>query len=270
MTAEWDAASYHRVSDPQVAWGRAVLAKLDLRGDERVIDLGCGTGRLTRELAERLPRGELVGLDASADMLSQARTYLAGCRPEVRLVRSQLPAIPFAGWADVVFSTATFHWVLDHPSLFANISAALKPGGLLLAQCGGAGNLAGARATTEDVMRLPAFARYFDGWVGAWEFADDRVTAARLEAAGFVGVDTDLEDAPVVFDNEEAYRAFVTTVVYRLHLSRLPDNLRDPFMDELLSRVKALPQKLTLDYRRLNMRARRNDVGSRFAQKGKL
>ena len=257
MTSEWDATSYHRISDPQVAWGRAVLARLELRGNEHVIDAGCGTGRLTRELAARLPHGRLIGLDASVDMLLQARAHLADCEPEVQVVQASLPAMPFAGWADVVFSTATFHWVLDHPSLFANICAALKSGGFLLAQCGGAGNLDAARAPAADVMRLPAFARYFDSWAGAWEFASDRVTAERLRASGFVDIHTNLEDAPVVFESEDAYRAFVTTVVFRLHLARLPDNLRTAFMDELVARARVLPQKFTLDYRRLNIRARR-------------
>jgi len=257
MTTEWNAAAYHRISDPQVAWGRAVLQRLELRGDERVIDAGCGTGRLTRALAERLPHGSVVALDASAEMLAQAAVHLAGCRPPVRLVRSLLPSMPIDRWADVVFSTATFHWVLDHPALFANVFASLAPGGLLFAQCGGAGNLAIARAPAETVMRLPAFARYFDGWAGAWEFADAPTTTARLVRAGFTDVATNIEDAPVNFDNEADYRAFVSTVVLRLHLARLPDALRDAFMNEVVDRVKRSHAGFRLDYRRLNMSARR-------------
>ena len=257
MTSFWNAAEYHRVSDPQVSWGRAVLARLDLRGDERVIDAGCGTGRLTTELAARLPRGSVVALDASRQMLEQARRHLSDCVPPVRLVEALLPAMPFKGWADVVFSTATFHWVPDHPSLFANIIQALKPGGVLHAQCGGFGNLAVARRPAEDVMRLPQFAPWFTGWQRVWEFADDRVTADRLAAAGFTDIETSLEAAPVVFDDETAYRAFVSTVVFRLHLGRLPDNLRPAFLDEMVQRVQQLPQRFALDYVRLNVRARR-------------
>ena len=155
------------------------------RGDERVADLGCGTGRLTRELAARLPHGEVVALDASRQMLEQAVAHLADVSPPVKFVEARLPDIPLAGWADVVFSTATFHWVRDHPALFSNIRTALKPGGLLHAQCGGGPNLAQARAPAEDVMRLPAFARWFAGFEGAWEFADDRVTAGAARGRGF-------------------------------------------------------------------------------------
>lgn len=135
MTHRWDAEAYHRVSDPQFDWGRAVLARVDLRGDERVIDAGCGTGRLTRLLADRLPRGEVVALDASMQMLEQARAHLAD-RPAVRFLHATLPDLPIRNWADIVFSTATFHWVADHPTLFANVFHALKPGGLLHAQWG--------------------------------------------------------------------------------------------------------------------------------------
>ena len=257
MTREWDAAEYHRVSDPQVAWGRAVLARLPLRGDERVLDAGCGTGRLTRELVTRLPQGVIIGLDASRQMLDQAREHLAECRPAVHLVHAALPAIPLAGWANVVFSTATFHWVPDHPALFANILQALAPGGVLHAQCGGAGNLSQARTPADAVMRLPRFAAWFETWSRPWEFATAELTRERLGAAGFVDIDTSLEQAPVVFDDEAAYRAFVAAVVFRLHLARLPVDLRPAFLDEIIARVERLPQRFTLDYVRLNLRARR-------------
>ena len=257
MTRFWNAAEYHRVSDPQFSWGRAVLARLTLQGNENVIDAGCGTGRLTRELAARLPRGSVVALDASRQMLEQARHHLSHCVPPVRFVEAMLPAIPFTGWADVVFSTATFHWVPDHPSLFTNILKALKPGGVLHAQCGGFGNLALARQPAEDVMCLPQFAPWFGDWQRVWEFADARLTADRLEAAGFTDIDTSLEAAPVVFEDETAYRAFVATVVFRLHLARLPEELQPAFLDQIVAKVSDLPQGFTLDYVRLNLRARR-------------
>ena len=257
MTSEWDAAAYHRVSDPQVSWGRALLARLDLRGDERVIDAGCGTGRLTRELASRLPHGSLVALDSSSQMLAQARTHLLECRPAIKLVRASLPDIPIAGWADVVFSTATFHWVPDHPALFRNIFTALKPGGLLHAQCGGAGNLELARSPAREVMQSPPFAPFFREWPRVWEFADATTTADRLAAAGFSKIETNLEAAPVVFDDDATYRAFVATVVFRLHLAKLPEDRRSRFLDDIVARVAPLPRRFTLDYVRLNIRARR-------------
>ena len=153
--AEWNAEAYHKVSGPQTGWGQKVLARLTLRGDERAIDAGCGSGRLTAELLERLPEGRLVALDRSWNMLMTARANL---RPvfgdRVSFAQVSLPAMPFSGWADLVFSTATFHWIKDHDALFENIFETLKPGGRLMAQCGGGANLVHARALAAQIMSV--------------------------------------------------------------------------------------------------------------------
>lgn len=255
---EWDAASYHKVSAPQTGWGRTVLARLELAGDERVLDAGCGSGKLTAALLDRLPRGRVVALDRSWNMLQVAATNLRpayGAR--IGFVRAALPALPFHAAFDVVFSTATFHWVLDHAALFANVFTALHPGGRLHAQCGGGPNLARARALAGDVMAEPDLAPYFAGWPSVWEYASAEDTAARLAAAGFVDVHADLEAAPTTMASEEDYRAFVTTVIFHPHLARLPAHLRGRFLDGVTARAAAEPEPFLLDYWRLNMTARK-------------
>jgi SAM-dependent methyltransferase len=156
---EWNATAYHKVSGAQTIWGQKVLARLELRGDERAIDAGCGSGRLTGELMDRLPNGTLIAIDRSWDMLITARANL---RPtfgdRVRFARVALPAMPFSSWADLVFSTATFHWITDHRALFRNIFRTLRPGGRLHAQCGGGANLERAHVLAEQVMRDPPLA----------------------------------------------------------------------------------------------------------------
>jgi len=259
MNSEWDAASYHRVSEPQTVWGRRVLARLDLRGDEHVIDAGCGTGRLTGELMSKLPRGCCVAIDRSWNMLLTARANL---RPDfwerVRFVRVELPRMPFNGWADLVFSTATFHWVRDHAALFDNVFRALRSGGRLFAQCGGGPNLVHAHALAEDVMREAPFAPYFADWSGIWEFATPEITGERLREAGFVDVRTGLEAAPTTLADEQSYREFVTTVIYNPHLERLPDPaLRARFIDAITARAAREDPPYTLDYWRLNLEGRR-------------
>lgn len=255
---EWNAASYHRVSTPQTEWGRRVLSRLSLHGDESVIDAGCGTGRLTRELMQRLPAGRLVAIDRSWNMLLTARANL---RPEfgdrIAYVRVALPLMPFSGWADLVFSTATFHWVRDHATLFAETLRALKPGGRLFAQCGGGPNLAGAHRLAEEVMRREPFAAHFRDWSGVWEFSTAELAAERLHTAGFAAVATSLEPAPTTLADEASYREFVTTVIFNPHLERLPAQLRARFIDEITERAAAQDPPYTLDYWRLNLEGRR-------------
>ncbi|HUE84474.1 MAG TPA: methyltransferase domain-containing protein [Vicinamibacterales bacterium] len=256
---EWDAASYHRVSGPQAAWGRRLLARLFVRGDERVIDAGCGTGRLTRELMGMLPRGRLIAIDRSWNMLLTARANLRpDFGPRISYVRVDLPMMPFGPWADLVFSTATFHWVRDHPRLFAEIWRSLRPAGRLFAQCGGGPNLVEAHRLADQVMRAEPFAAHFEDWSDVWEFSTAELAADRLRAAGFIDVAATLEPAATTLADEASYREFVTTVIYNPHLERLPTGpLRTRFIDEVTRLAAAQDPPFTLDYWRLNLEARR-------------
>ncbi len=256
---EWNATSYHKVSAPQTSWGHKVLSRLEVRGDEVAIDAGCGSGKLTGALAERLPRGRVVAIDRSWNMLLTARTNL---RPpfgrRVKFVHVALPDLPFANAVDLVFSTATFHWIKDHPALYAGLFRALKSGGRLHAQCGGGPNLERAHELAARVMHAPPFAPYFTDWPGPWEFANADVTAARLEAAGFTGIETNLEAAPTTLASEADYREFVTTVIYHAHLERLPSaELKRAFIDRVTGLSAHEDPPFTLDYWRLNMAARK-------------
>src|SRR4051794_39016845 len=112
---EWNAAMYHRVSRPQQAWGEKVLQRLPLAGDETLIDAGCGTGHLTARLLERLPRGRVLAIDQSRNMLEQARDHLLPrYEGRLELLEADLAELRLDAVADAVFSAATFHWVMDH------------------------------------------------------------------------------------------------------------------------------------------------------------
>jgi trans-aconitate 2-methyltransferase len=255
---EWNAAVYHRVSNPQMEWGLPVLARLPLEGGELVLDVGCGTGRLTERLLARLPRGRVVAIDQSANMLEAAREYLTGKGGRgIDLVQADASALPFAEHADAVFSTATFHWIRDHVRLFASLYTALKPGGRLVAQCGGAGNLERMHHRCRTLTREPGFARYFDGWSDAWEFADAATTEARLRRAGFVDIHTDIEAAPIVQPDAAAFREFSEHVICRPFLARIDvPEVRDRFMSELTEAASRDSPPFELDYWRLNIDAR--------------
>jgi trans-aconitate 2-methyltransferase len=258
---EWDAASYHHISTPQISWGVKVLDRLKLRGDETVIDAGCGTGRLTADLLERLPQGKVIAVDLSRNMLDAAQDYLAPFGDRVTFLQADLQEIGASivrAPVDLVLSTAAFHWVLDHDRLFAGLFDVLKPGGWLVAQCGGGRNLDHLLHRTADLTTRPRFAPYFENWVGPWEFADDTTTAERLRKAGFVAIETSLESAPTKMPDAAAYRDFLTNVILRAHLARIPDpNLRVAFVDHLTELAEADNPPFLLDYWRLNMKAQR-------------
>jgi trans-aconitate 2-methyltransferase len=243
---DWDGATYDRIADPMARWGSAVLERLPLTGDETVLDAGCGSGRVTEDLLERLPKGRVIAADAAPSMLVEARRRLARFGDRVAFVECDLgQPLPIDGPVDAILSTATFHWVLDHDALFANLAAVLRPGGRLVAQCGGAGNVASVHAAAAEVTG--------DGWRGPWTFATPEETAARLEAAGFDDVETWLHDEPTPIEPGEPMETFLSTVILRAHVERLHEADRAGFIRQVAER---LPSN-TIDYVRLNILARR-------------
>jgi trans-aconitate 2-methyltransferase len=247
---DWDAETYDRVSDPQFSWGMEVLERLDLSGDERVLDAGCGSGRVTAELLERLPQGEVIALDASPAMLEKAREALGD---RVSYSQQDLGELRLERPVDVVFSTATFHWVIDHERLFAAIHAALVPGGRLHAQCGGAGNVRRHAEAIAEVLQQETFAKHFEEMPVIWNFATAEETEERLRAAGFSEARTWLEPKPLRPENP---REFMRTVTLGPVLAQFPkgsDELQDAFIDAVSEKED---EPLTLDYVRLNIEAR--------------
>ena len=255
---DWDGAAYQRLSDPQFRWGLRVLDSIELRGDECALDLGCGPGRLTAELLERLPRGRVIAVDASPSMIAIARRELDHFGARVTLIESDLLALQLDPLADLAFSTAVFHWVLDHERLFRVIHRALRPGGRLVAQCGGGPNLERIRRRADRLMGDAHFAEFFRDWKSPWNYSSAEATAERLRAAGFVEVETGLEETPIPFDHADAFRQFARNVVVRPYLAAIGDEARrEEFLDALVNQAAGDAPAFTLDYWRLNMRARR-------------
>lgn len=250
MTTDWDAKTYDRLAAPQEEWARDVLERLSLTGGETVLDAGCGSGRVTRLLAERLPRGRVIGVDGSPSMIAEARAALESYGNRVELFESDLLELQLAEPVDAVFSNATFHWIDDHERLFRRLRAALVPGGPLVAQCGGEGNVDEWRRATEAVAESPPFAPAFAGWDGPWHFAGVAETERNLRAAGFERARCWLEEKIAEPDDP---RNFVAVVGLAPHRERLPPELREPFTDAVLER---LPRPLVLRYVRLNIEAR--------------
>lgn len=246
-TRDWDAGTYHRVSVPHEEWARSVLDRLPLGGDETVLDAGCGSGRVTGLLIERLPDGHVVAVDGSASMIEKVGETL---RPGDEALVFDLTELELEQRVDAVFSSAVFHWVLDHDLLFRRLAAVLRPGGAIAAQCGGAGNINRLRAITGEVAASEPFAPYFEDFDEPWNYAGAEATEARLEAAGFVDVRCWLQ--PWTIEPPEPAE-FLRTVCLGPHMDRLPAELQAPFLARVLERE---PDPLQLEYVRLNIEAR--------------
>jgi trans-aconitate 2-methyltransferase len=248
VSRDWDASTYERVSGPQAEWAARVLDRLELRGDETVLDAGCGSGGVTELLIERLPDGRVIAVDGAPSMVEHARRQL-GDRATV--FQSDLQELTLDDPVDAVFSNAVFHWVPDHDLLFRRMHDALEPGGRMVAQCGGAGNVERFHGIAAEVGAEEPFAEHLAGWTGPWNFADAETTRERLERAGFTHAETWLEPAPV---HPPEPREFFRTVCLGHHLERLPDGLRDDYVDAVTERIGEEP---VLDYVRLNIVALR-------------
>jgi trans-aconitate 2-methyltransferase len=243
---EWNGASYDRISGVMAALGRDVLVRLQLRGDETVLDAGCGSGRVTETLIERLPLGTVIAVDASPSMLAAARERL-GADADVRQV--DLLELTLEEPVDAILSTATFHWIGDHERLFERLHGALRPGGQLVAQCGGKGNIDILRGVANELLAQAPYAEHFRDWQAPWNYADPDQTRVRLLAAGFSEAQCWLTPAP---QQPEQPREFLSSIVLGPHVQQLPKELREDFMDNVLA---ALGEPVIVDYVRLNIDA---------------
>jgi len=193
---DWDATTYDRIADPQFRWGVAVVERMDLADGETVLDAGCGSGRVTEALLERFPQANVVALDGSPSMLEQARARLEPFADRVAFVEADLHEPLPVDPVDAVFSTATFHWIQDHDTLFARMYAALVDGGRFEAQCGGGHNIARVHAVARDVARNEQYADDLYDVEGVTNFYTPEQTEERLRAAGFTDVRCWLRRSP--------------------------------------------------------------------------
>ncbi len=248
MAQEWDAVTYDRIADPMARWGGMVLDWLELRGDERVLDAGCGSGRVTEQLLERLPGGRVVALDASSAMVDQARRRLARFGDRVAYVVADLAAaIPIDGFVDAILSTATLHWIDDHDAVFRNFARVLRPGGQLAAQAGAPGNVSNV---------LDALAASGEDYRPRYHFADPASTRSRLESAGFTDIETWTHDEPTTLAGRRELEDYLRTIFLGPLSARPPDEL-----PRIAADAAQRMGTLTLDYVRLNIRARRAEAG---------
>ena len=243
---EWDAATYDSLPLPHVRWGAAVIERLGLRGNETVVDLGCGTGRDTEVLLDRLPDGRVIAVDGSVQMLDRLRERLGKNLGRVEVVQADLTQpFPDAVAGNAVMSVATFHWVPDHAALFRRVARALPPNGRFEAEFGGEGNIAGFLRAVER-----AGGPKDDS---PWEFANRLETVEQLITAGFKDIEVRVVPDPAVLERGPQLEAFIATVL-------LGAVLREMDADEgraLVKRTAAQMPEPVVDYVRMQISATR-------------
>ncbi|MBI2077344.1 MAG: methyltransferase domain-containing protein [Euryarchaeota archaeon] len=260
---KWDAVAYESVaSDVQLAWGRKLLERRTWKGDESVLDAGCGPGALTEDILAKVPRGRVQAVDRDPSMAERARTRLARFGARVKVIEADLLHLEGVEPVDVIVSNAVLHWIEDHDAVLETFVHHLKPGGQVLIQCGGEGNLERARAVAEEILAAAEFAKHFRGWKPPWHYEDDASTQERLFIAGFMDPKVSLEPAPTRFADRTAFEKFVRAVVLLPYLQALPDeNSRERFVGRFVARVEASGEGFVLDYVRLNVSAFRSPHG---------
>ena len=255
----WDAATYDRIGTPMRGWAQQVIDDLALRGDETVLDAGCGSGSVTLDLRTRLPRGRIYAVDASSEMIENLRRTLdeRGIT-DVIPVQASLTDFTLPERVDVVFSNAVFHWIPDEDALFSSLFRATKPGGRLRAQCGGHGNNRHVLEAVGAVRQEQRFARHLGDFRDSKKYRTPDEAKASLERAGWHDVRAALFEAPIPFEDAAHAALYVRTILLRDHVARLPDELCDAYaravVDETIRRHGA---PYVADYVRLDLWAAR-------------
>jgi trans-aconitate 2-methyltransferase len=258
LVDSWGGRDYERHSSHQRTWGSELMAELSLHGHERILDLGCGDGSLTRQLAERVPRGSVLGIDAAAEMLDAARDK---CGPQMAVRHLDITDLDFESEFDVVFSNASLHWVHDHAAVLLGVHRALRPGGVLLAQFGCDGNCPNMLACLHRQMATQPFPHAFAGFRWPWFFPTLPAYEDMLRASRFAEWRARTEHRDQRFPSADAIVGWIDNPCLIPFVQALPAELRKPFRDAvvaaMLVRTRQPDGTYLEPFRRINVWARK-------------
>ncbi|MEJ2056848.1 MAG: methyltransferase domain-containing protein [Desulfofustis sp.] len=259
---DWDSRDYEKHSASQQKWARELITRLSLEGTERLLDIGCGDGKVTAEIAAILKDGSVVGIDSSESMIQLARKrYPASRYPNLIFVLMDAVSLRFQNRFDVVFSNAALHWVKDHRPVVEAIYQCLKPGGRIVLQMGGTGNARTLIGVMEELTAHPSWSGWFEDFEFPYGFlaADDYLQL--LNEAGFADSSAELIEKDMVHDGEDGLKGWIRTT-WLPYTQRLPERLRDEFIDLVAARYLELEPldasgKAHVDMVRLQAEARK-------------
>jgi len=231
----WNPQDYHQHSSQQHRWAKDVLAKLSLKGNEAVLDLGCGDGKVTAQIAEAVPQGRVVGIDASADMIAFAQqTFPSDRFPNLRFAQGHACTLCFHAEFDLVVSFACLHWVIDHRPVLVGIHRSLRSGGQVMLQFGGKGNAAEIVQAVLEVTRRPRWEAYFVGAEFPWGFYSPEEYRPWLVTAGLRAVRAELVAKDMVHHGPEGLAGWLRTT-WMPYVQRVPAELQQAFLDEAVA-----------------------------------
>jgi trans-aconitate 2-methyltransferase len=238
-TIEWNAADYAANSVVQQTWAREIIAKLNLRGDEHILDIGCGDGKVTAEIARALLHGSVTGADASPQMIEFAKKMFTPKEfPNLRFRVLDARKIKFGRQFDLVFSNAALHWVDDHQAILRGASAVLKPGGRLAISCGGKGNANDVFTALRPEMRLARWREYFRQMPTPYFFYAPGDYEKWLPKFGFQINTLKLAPKDATYDGAEGFATWLRTT-WIPYVQRVPENLREEFIAAVTARYVA-------------------------------
>lgn len=258
MTAGYpfDGEKYERASQCQRDWGTELIEELPLKGDESILDLGCGNGVITRELAKRVPYGHVVGIDSSPSMLEAAQAHKT---ENMELQLLDISEIEFDADFDIVFSNAALHWVLNHEQLLRNVYSALKPRGLLRVQFASAGNAPTFIEAVKEVMGLPECVTWFKSFRWPWYIPKPEEYEALLSNTEFPDYKVWTEKKNRYFSDEGSMIGWIEEPSIVPFLLVLPEDLKKFFRDNvvarMLERTKQRDGRYSETFMRLNVYA---------------
>ncbi len=231
---QWDGQDYAAHSEVQKQWALELMEKLDLQGSERLLDIGCGDGKVTVLLAARLPEGQVVGIDSSEEMIALARQTYSHSRHNLRFFPGDARNLKFREEFDAIFSNAALHWIIDHRPVIRGMYRALKPGGRVLVQMGGQGNGAAVVRAMEQVIDRSQWRPYFDDFTFPYGFYGIDAYSAWLTDAGFTIRDIQLIPKDMVHADRDKFTGWIRTT-WLPYLQRVPATARGRFIDEVVT-----------------------------------
>jgi trans-aconitate methyltransferase len=257
----WNGHDYERHSFQQRAWGGDLIAELTLRGDERILDLGCGDGTLTERLAALVPRGSVLGIDAAPEMLEAAQ---GKCGPNMRVTALDIRQLDFTAEFDLAFSNATLHWVQEHAAVLTKIHHALRPGGIMRVQFGADGNCPTFAGCVRRQMAAAPYREAFASFSWPWFFPSLPDYEALLAASPFIEWRAWIEPKEARFPTPEALVGWTDNPALIPFVQALPPTLRQSFRDavvaDMLDRTRQPDGSHLEPFRRMNVWARRSPI----------